>query len=109
MAAGPFDPVAAAPPAGVKWPARTPVVTFASGGLNLLGVLHVPAGPGPHPVVVFLPGFPVMSATLIWRRCCGGPGPLRHASPHPVAQILGLVQDLLLLGSASSRTGTGLA
>jgi pimeloyl-ACP methyl ester carboxylesterase len=39
-------------------PASTPAVTFASGGEALLGVLHVPAGPGPHPVVVFLHGFP---------------------------------------------------
>jgi pimeloyl-ACP methyl ester carboxylesterase len=39
-------------------PASTPVVTFASGGERLLGVLHVPAGAGPHPIVVFLHGFP---------------------------------------------------
>ena len=39
-------------------PASTPAVTFASGGKTLLGVLHVPAGPGPHPVVVLLHGFP---------------------------------------------------
>jgi pimeloyl-ACP methyl ester carboxylesterase len=39
-------------------PASTPAVTFASGGEALLGVLHVPAGAGPHPVVVLLHGFP---------------------------------------------------
>jgi pimeloyl-ACP methyl ester carboxylesterase len=39
-------------------PASTPAVTFASGGETLLGVLHVPAGAGPHPIVVFLHGFP---------------------------------------------------
>jgi dienelactone hydrolase len=33
-------------------------VTFDSAGETLLGVLHVPAGPGPHPVVVLLHGFP---------------------------------------------------
>lgn len=39
-------------------PARTPEVRFDSAGVPLLGVLHVPAGPGPHPVVVLLHGFP---------------------------------------------------
>ncbi|WP_432835680.1 alpha/beta hydrolase family protein [Dactylosporangium sp. CA-092794] len=39
-------------------PARTPEVRFASGGVPLLGVLHVPAGPGPHPIAVLLHGFP---------------------------------------------------
>ncbi|WP_433057023.1 alpha/beta hydrolase family protein [Dactylosporangium sp. CS-033363] len=38
--------------------ARTPEVRFDSSGVPLLGVLHVPAGPGPHPVVVVLHGFP---------------------------------------------------
>ncbi|MCM0674400.1 alpha/beta fold hydrolase [Micromonospora phytophila] len=39
-------------------PASTPAVTFASGGQTLLGVLHLPAGDGPHPIVVLLHGFP---------------------------------------------------
>jgi uncharacterized protein len=38
--------------------AVTPAVRFASGGHTLPGVLHLPAGPGPHPVVVLLHGFP---------------------------------------------------
>ncbi|GAA3304892.1 alpha/beta fold hydrolase [Dactylosporangium vinaceum] len=38
--------------------ARTPEVRFDSQGVPLLGVLHLPAGPGPHPVVVLLHGFP---------------------------------------------------
>jgi pimeloyl-ACP methyl ester carboxylesterase len=38
--------------------ARTPAVTFDSAGEKLLGVLHLPAGPGPHPIVVLLHGFP---------------------------------------------------
>jgi pimeloyl-ACP methyl ester carboxylesterase len=38
--------------------ARTPEVRFDSAGVPLLGVLHLPAGPGPHPVVVLLHGFP---------------------------------------------------
>jgi pimeloyl-ACP methyl ester carboxylesterase len=42
----------------LKPPARTPEVRFDSGGVPLLGVLHLPAGPGPHPIVVLLHGFP---------------------------------------------------
>jgi dienelactone hydrolase len=38
--------------------ASTHAVTFTSDGTDLLGVLHVPAGPGPFPVVVLLHGFP---------------------------------------------------
>lgn len=39
-------------------PAATLPVTFDSAGETLLGILHLPAGPGPHPVVVLLHGFP---------------------------------------------------
>ncbi|HEX6354057.1 alpha/beta hydrolase family protein [Actinophytocola sp.] len=46
------------PPADVTPAASTPAVTFTSAGETLLGVLHLPAGPGPHPVVVLLHGFP---------------------------------------------------
>ncbi|MET9244166.1 alpha/beta fold hydrolase [Nonomuraea sp. NPDC003709] len=46
------------PPATLEPPAGTPAVTFESGGHRLLGVLHLPAGPGPHPIVVLLHGFP---------------------------------------------------
>ncbi|GAA2330511.1 alpha/beta hydrolase family protein [Streptomyces cuspidosporus] len=38
--------------------ASTPALRFTSGGETLQGVLHLPAGPGPHPVVVVLHGFP---------------------------------------------------
>jgi len=38
--------------------AATPAVTFLSGGETLAGVAHLPAGPGPHPVVLMLQGFP---------------------------------------------------
>ncbi|RKF26264.1 alpha/beta hydrolase family protein [Micromonospora globbae] len=47
------DPVPTQEPA-----ARTVPVTFDSAGTTLLGVLHLPPGPGPHPVVVLLHGFP---------------------------------------------------
>ncbi|MFI6984900.1 alpha/beta hydrolase family protein [Embleya sp. NPDC050154] len=33
-------------------------MAFESSGVPLLGVLHLPGGPGPHPVVVLLHGFP---------------------------------------------------
>jgi pimeloyl-ACP methyl ester carboxylesterase len=52
------DPITTDPPRDPAFPATTPAVTFHSGGEALLGVLHVPAGPGPHPVVVLLHGFP---------------------------------------------------
>ncbi|MET7465555.1 alpha/beta fold hydrolase [Nonomuraea sp. NPDC005501] len=54
------NPLVTDPPADVAPPATTPGVTFASGGETLLGVLHVPAGPGPHPIVLLLHGFPGM-------------------------------------------------
>ncbi|WP_084957860.1 alpha/beta hydrolase [Thermoactinospora rubra] len=38
--------------------AATPAVTFDSAGVTLMGLLHLPAGPGPHPTVLFLQGFP---------------------------------------------------
>ncbi|TMR25180.1 alpha/beta fold hydrolase [Nonomuraea turkmeniaca] len=52
------DPLATDPPRDPAFPAVTPALTFESGGETLLGVLHVPAGRGPHPVVVLLHGFP---------------------------------------------------
>lgn len=52
------DPLATDPPPDPDRPATTTALTFRSGGEALLGVLHVPAGPGPHPVVVLLHGFP---------------------------------------------------
>lgn len=54
----PPDPLVTDPPFDVEPVASTPPVTFSSAGEILLGVLHVPAGPGPHPVVVLLHGFP---------------------------------------------------
>lgn len=58
----PYDPLAADPlaadPPATDPPASTPAVTFVSGGVELIGVLHLPAGPGPHPIVVLPHGFP---------------------------------------------------
>jgi uncharacterized protein len=53
-----MDPLATDPPRDPDFPAATPALTFESGGEELLGVLHVPAGRGPHPIVVLLHGFP---------------------------------------------------
>ncbi|MFG1945384.1 alpha/beta hydrolase family protein [Nonomuraea sp. NPDC048826] len=53
-----FDPLAADPPGDPDFPATTPALTLDSHGTPLLGVLHVPAGRGPHPVAVLLHGFP---------------------------------------------------
>lgn len=52
------DPLVTDPvdPAGP--PARTVPIIFESAGVPLQGVLHLPAGTGPHPVVVVLHGFP---------------------------------------------------
>jgi pimeloyl-ACP methyl ester carboxylesterase len=52
------DPLTTDPPPDPDHPAATPALALRSGGTDLLGVLHVPAGPGPHPVVVLLHGFP---------------------------------------------------
>jgi uncharacterized protein len=52
------DPLVTDSPADARWPAVTSAVAFGSGGVDLPGVLHVPAGPGPHPVAVLLHGFP---------------------------------------------------
>jgi uncharacterized protein len=54
----PADPIAADPPLGLHPPASTPHVVFDSGGASLPGFLHLPAGPGPHPIVLLLHGFP---------------------------------------------------
>jgi pimeloyl-ACP methyl ester carboxylesterase len=52
------DPLITDPPADAEPPATTDVFTVPSAGLDLLGILHRPAGPGPHPAVVVLHGFP---------------------------------------------------
>lgn len=52
------DPLVTDPSSDATLAASTPALTLDSGGVKLLGVLHVPAGLGPHPVVVLLHGFP---------------------------------------------------
>jgi pimeloyl-ACP methyl ester carboxylesterase len=52
------DPLVTDPPADADPPAANVQVTVASGDATLLGVLHLPAGPGPHPVAVLAHGFP---------------------------------------------------
>ncbi|MGW7463163.1 alpha/beta hydrolase family protein [Streptomyces xantholiticus] len=52
------DPVAADPVDSLWPPAATLPLHVRSAGETLLGLLHLPPGPGPHPVVVLLHGFP---------------------------------------------------
>ncbi|MEV1011883.1 alpha/beta fold hydrolase [Streptomyces sp. NPDC049881] len=52
------DPLATDPPADTAHPASNKALSIDSGGETLLGILHLPAGAGPHPVVVLLHGFP---------------------------------------------------
>ncbi|MEU8134722.1 alpha/beta hydrolase family protein [Streptodolium elevatio] len=53
-----FDPVGEDPPLGLAPPAWAGGVVLESAGVPLAGMLHVPGGPGPHPVVVLCHGFP---------------------------------------------------
>lgn len=53
-----FDPVVEDPVSGGEPAAWVGGVVLESAGVPLVGVLHVPGGPGPHPVVVVLHGFP---------------------------------------------------
>ena len=52
------DVLTADPDPNLRPRATTPVVDLPSEGVNAYGVLHLPAGPGPHPVVIVLHGFP---------------------------------------------------
>ncbi|NRQ35912.1 alpha/beta fold hydrolase [Nonomuraea sp. NN258] len=52
------DPVARDPAPETRPPAATTPIHLDSHGETLLGLLHVPAGPGPHPLIVLLHGFP---------------------------------------------------
>ncbi|MGW2284174.1 alpha/beta hydrolase family protein [Streptomyces phaeochromogenes] len=52
------DPVAVDPLGGLQPPAATLPLHVRSAGETLLGILHLPSGPGPHPLVVLLHGFP---------------------------------------------------
>jgi len=58
------DPLLTDPPADAQPPAATVPFDVPSAGLELLGVLHRPAGPGPHPAVVVLHGFPGIERNL---------------------------------------------
>lgn len=53
-----FDPLVTDPLHSEGLVARTVPMTFESAGTTLLGVLHLPSGPGPYPVAVLLHGFP---------------------------------------------------
>lgn len=53
-----FDPLASDPPLDTDYPASTIPLNIVSSNEKLPGVLLLPAGPGPHPMVVLLHGFP---------------------------------------------------
>jgi uncharacterized protein len=53
-----FDPFTQDVPVNLEYPALTNDVRFESHGCRLNGVLLLAAGPGPHPLVVLLHGFP---------------------------------------------------
>ncbi len=46
------------PPVDSLHPARMEVLHIPSGGVEINGVAYLPVGPGPHPVVVLLHGYP---------------------------------------------------
>src|SRR6185295_14835995 len=50
--------VQADPATTLQPPASMAEVTIASGGARMNGLVYLAAGPGPHPVVVFLHGYP---------------------------------------------------
>lgn len=54
----PPDPLVTDPSGSLRPPAATLPVRIHSAGEVLLGIIHLPAGPGPHPIVVLLHGFP---------------------------------------------------
>lgn len=51
-------PVQADPEPSLQPPASMATVTIASGGARMNSLIYLAAGPGPHPVVVFLHGYP---------------------------------------------------
>ena len=54
-----YDPVTMDPPASDSvHPARLAELEFESAGARLNGIFYLPAGPGPHPVVMLLHGNP---------------------------------------------------
>ena len=56
---GDYDPVTMDPPTrDAAHPAQLAELAFESGGARLNGIFYLPAGPGPHPVVVMLHGNP---------------------------------------------------
>ncbi len=53
-----FDPVSMERAPDKAFPAKIEELTFRSGGDRLTGLIYIANGPGPHPTVVLLHGFP---------------------------------------------------
>lgn len=52
------DPVRSDPPASLRPPGKMDELHLLSGGARINGLLYEAPGPGPHPIVLFLHGFP---------------------------------------------------
>ncbi|MBE9537955.1 MAG: alpha/beta fold hydrolase [Proteobacteria bacterium] len=53
-----FDPISMEPERNVAFPPAIAELTFESHGHRLTGLIYIANGPGPHPTVVLLHGFP---------------------------------------------------
>jgi len=53
-----FDPISMEPERNVAFPPAIQELTFESHGHRLTGIIYLANGPGPHPTVVLLHGFP---------------------------------------------------
>ena len=53
-----FDPISMEPERNIEFPAAIQELTFESHGHRLTGLIYMANGPGPHPTVVLLHGFP---------------------------------------------------
>lgn len=93
------------PPADNAFPARSEVLHIGSGGVLINGLAYIPAGQGPHPVVVLLHGLPGneknldlaqamrragwVVVTFNYRGSWGSPGPFTmHGNLEDAASIL---------------------
>ena len=53
-----------------RFPATMSMLHVPSHGVTINGVVYLPVGPGPHPVLVICHGLPGNEKTSIWHRLC---------------------------------------